>query len=224
MDNTTPVIAAEYNSHIEKIMPNYNLFHQETIDLVKTINPKPDFWLDTGCGTGTFGEKALQSFGNKIRFVFADPAEAMLDLAKRRFPKDIDREFIIAGTQDLKCSEMSFDVITAILAHHYLNADMRIKATANCYRMLKTGGVYVTFENVRPNTEKGIEIGLNRWKQYQIEHGITEEKAGNHMNRFDTEYFPIPITSQINILKAAGFSAVEVLWVSHMQAGFFAIK
>ena len=224
MDNLTPHLANEYNAKIETTVPWYNFFHTETIDLVKTINPNPTSWLDTGCGTGTFAAKVLESFHSKIKLVLADPSEAMLDIAKEKLIGSAATEFLLAGTQTINYPENSFHVITAIQSHHYLTAAIRQEATLNCYKMLKPGGIYITFENIRPITEKGITLGLQRWKQFQINHGKTETAAENHIKRFDVEYFPISIMSHINTLTAAGFNTAEILWVSNLQGGFYAIK
>lgn len=47
-----------YDEEIRDTIPYYDSFHLEAINLVKAINSKPDIWLDTGCGTGTFIESA----------------------------------------------------------------------------------------------------------------------------------------------------------------------
>jgi tRNA (cmo5U34)-methyltransferase len=90
--------------------------------------------------------------------------------------------------------------------------------------MLKPGGLFVTFENIRPLTEHGTKIGLERWGGFQVAGGKTREEAGEHLGRFDREYFPITILEHLQLLKAAGFTSVEILWVSFMQAGFHATK
>jgi tRNA (cmo5U34)-methyltransferase len=52
----------------------------------------------------------------------------------------------------------------------------------------------------------------------------TAAEASQHMARFDHEYFPISILEHLELLSEAGFSAVEILWASHLQAGFYALK
>jgi len=224
-DNKTPHFANEYDNKIRKTIPQYNFFHDETIDLIKTVHPSPSRWLDTGCGTGKLTEKAIESFGN-TSFILADPSEAMLNIAKEKKSKNekLEIQYLCACTQDIDCIKESFDVITAIQSHHYLDFDTRKKATVNCFRLLKQDGIYVTFENIRPNTEKGTQIGLERWKRFQLRQGKSEEEVNKHIDRFGIEYYPISIDSHINILHDVGFSIVEALWVSNMQAGFYAIK
>ena len=169
--------------------------------------------------------KAVKCFEN-TRFVLADPSEAMLCIAKEKFSgcDKLKVEYLLAGTHDINCLQGSFDVITAIQAHHYLDTETRKKATVNCFRMLKDDGIYITFEISRPNTEKAIQIGLKQWQQFQLKQGKSIEDVKGHIKRFGVEYFPISIERHISLLHEVGFSTVEILWTSRMQAGFYAIK
>jgi tRNA (cmo5U34)-methyltransferase len=225
-NNKTAHLAAEYDEKIKSTIPNYECFHDEVIDLVKAVNPIPRNWLDTGCGTGSLVLKAAAMFGT-AEFVLSDPSKEMLDIAKQKLGNVSDNRimsFTSLPTQDINMPSSTFDVITAIQSHHYLDLEMRRKATQNCYRMLKTGGIYVTFENIRPYSDKGIEVGLNRWKNFQIKAGKAIDEADNHIARFGKEYFPISITEHLEMMRSLGFSVSELLWGSYMQAGFYAIK
>ena len=220
-DNKTSQSAIEYDVNVTKTIPKYRLFHDETINLIKLGKPTVESWLDTGSGTGTLILKAIEHFKN-IRFVAADPSKSMLDIAKEKLSgKDIT--YILAGSEELVCCD-SFDVVTAIMVHHYLDIGDRIKATQNCFRMLKEGGIYVTFETIRSNTEKGTQIGLRRWREAQLMSGKSIDAVDKHISRYGIELLPISIESHIKLLKEVGFSTIEILWVSGMQAGFYAIK
>ncbi|MGZ7043025.1 MAG: class I SAM-dependent methyltransferase, partial [Methanobacterium sp.] len=100
----------------------------------------------------------------------------------------------------------------------------RYKATDSCFNLLNENGVFVTFENIKPLTEKGIQIGKEYWKNFQISEGREIKEAENNLNRFNVEYFPITIEEHISLLKNSGFSVVEMFWYSYMQAGFYCIK
>lgn len=222
-DNTTSQPAHKYDAEIEKTHPMYKYFNRETLNLVEVVNPKPERWLDTGCGTGILATGATEIF-KETHFVLADPSEAMLAVAKDKLGHNNKIEFLQAGTEDIHAPKNSYDVITAILSHHYFDRETRKSVTLNCYNMLKEGGVYVTFENISPNNEKGIEIGLKYWEHTQIKEGKSVEAAQKYKQRFDVEYHPITIESHLELLREVGFSVSEILLVSGLRAGFFAIK
>jgi len=223
-DNKTPHMASVYDEQVSQTIPEYNLFHGQIIDLVSGYNGSPSVWLDTGCGTGTLVIKALDQFKD-TSFILADPSGDMLSIAKTKLPGNDRVKFTrSAGSLELNLPGESIDVITAVMSHHYFDTEARRKATENCFRMLKRGSVFVTFENIRPNSEKGAQIGLERWKRFQMAHGKSEESAKIHLERFNTEFFPITLGEHLHLLRETGFRVYEVLWVSYMQAGFYVIK
>lgn len=127
----------------------------------------------------------------------------------------------MADSQSLSFDDDTFDVITAIQSHHYLDEYTRLQAIKNCYRMLKPNGIFIAFENIMPLSKRGITIAQ---KYYQVSSGKTPIEAKQHINRFGKEYFPISIMEHINLLNEVGFSSIEILWPSYMQAGFYAIR
>lgn len=217
-DNITPHASYEYDQKILKILPFYEQFHDSTLDLVYSVNPQPKAWLDTGCGTGIFIKKALANFPDTA-FFLADPAASMLNIAKK-----FSNNIINMGTAELDFSDGKFDVITANLAHHFLQPDERRLATMNCFRMLKSGGIYVTFECIRPNTSVGINIAMKRWYNFKLENGISKEKAKEFYSLLDVEFHPITLSQHMKLLENCGFKTNELLWMTYMHAGFYAIK
>ena len=73
-------------------------------------------------------------------------------------------------------------------------------------------------------TEIGIEIGKRNWKSFQLSKGRDQETVENHIKRFDTMFFPITVEEHLSLLREMGFNAVELLWYSCMQAGFYCVK
>lgn len=220
-DNKTSQAASLYDANVQKTIPRYVTFHEETIELVRAAHPSPKNWLDAGCGTGTLIAKAQVSFPG-VRFVASDPSEAMLEIAREKL-SGLDVEYVQAGSEVLSVNQR-FDVVTAIMAHHYLSSGLRITATEKIFAALNPGGVYVTFETIRPFTGTGTSIGLQRWRLHQLAGGKSAEEVEKHISRYGIELLPISIEDHLNLLRKVGFSTVEILWASGLQAGFFAIK
>lgn len=224
--NVTPHKAANYDDAIKKSVPFYDTYFLETFDLVKCFCPDVRTWLDTGCGTGELVKRAFDQFPNTT-FILADPSPDMLAQAQQKLstlPQSRLRFLQPAGSQHLHLTDARPEVVTAILAHHYLDLEARAAATKRCYNMLAPNGVYVTFENVQPNSERGTALALSRWKRYQLSQGRTEAEVEEHARRFATSYSPIRIEQHLALLRLCGFRVGELLWHSHMQAGFFALK
>ena len=227
-NNASSFIPEVYDNVIGQIMPFYDIIHSETVDLIRTVKPDVKQWLDTGCGTGTLVETALRFFPNTT-FVLTDPAELMLKRAIDRlkaFPRKRVRFLPPIPSQGFLAYKdvLHPQVITAILCHHYFKREQRRTATEICYQLLGMGGVFISVENIMPDSAQGTQLGIERWKRFQIEHGRTGIMAEKHAKRFNTEYFPITAHEHLELLKETGFQTVELFWRSHIQTGFYAIK
>ena len=227
-DNTTPHSVSEYDQKVRQTIPFYETMHQETINLVRTVKPDTDLWLDTGCGTGYLIELALPRFPD-THFILADPSPAMLAQAEKRLDRvgrervemlpPVASEGLASQIGQTKCQ-----VVTAVQSHHYLLPPQREQAIRACFDILEDDGLFITFENVRPPSERGIEIGLDRWGRFQREAGRSVPVVAAHRERFGTAYFPITVDDHLELLRLVGFQTAELFWFSHMQAGFYAIK
>ena len=221
-DNVTAYPANEFDHKVFQTIPYYELFYNETINLVNTIFEQPSEWLDTGGGTGTLIVKAAMMFAN-THFVLADPSVKMLEVAQGKISTS-HCDYIQAGTQNISLDSERFDVISSIQSHHYFDVPTRKVAIENCFRLLKKGGLFISFENIKPLTNVGTEIGLKRWGNFQMEKGRSKEETAEHLGRFGKEFFPITMLEHLELLKLTGFETVEIFWLSYMQAGFYGIK
>ncbi len=217
----------DFDKNITSTIPYYDSFHKETINLVKALPYRPKVWLDTGCGTGTLVQRAAEHFPT-TRFLLADPSEGMLEQAKKKL-SSLPIQMI--GFLEPATTEGSFDnitespdVITAIQCHHYLSLEERIKSIDVCCELLKKKGMFISFENIRPLTEKGTALSKIYLRDFQLSLGKDPHEVQRYLDRFDTEYIPITIEKHLEILRRSGFSTVEMFWYSYMQAGFYCIK
>lgn len=222
-DNKSAYNSAEYDEEIRKSLPYYDEFHKQVINTVRAAGLKKIKWLDTGCGTGKTALTAVSSLKDiNISFTLCDISEKMLEIAKEKlFNREIS--FRCISSQELDYCE-EFDIVTAIQCHHYLRKEERKTAVTKCYNALKKNGIFITFENIRFDDKDMDLMALKRWESYMLSMGKTVEETKRHLERRDTEYFPITIEEHLRLLKDCGFRSAELLWLSNMQAGFIAIK
>lgn len=215
----------DYDQGVVKTIPLYDELHLQVLGLTGHGGLEPRAWLEAGCGTGTFAEKAAARYpGAELSLI--DPMEDMLAVTRERLHGNPSiKDIRLAGSENADYPDASFDIATAILSHHYFQPDARRRAVENIFRMLKPGGMFVTIEHVAPLTERGLEIALARWRDFQIESGgKTFEKAAQHVARYGQEYFPITVDSHLALLRESGFAVAELFWFSYGQAGVYGIK
>ena len=220
-DNSSALNSDIYDEHIINVLPYYKEFHNQAVDIVRNTGNSSPSWLDTGCGTGTLALRVLQSFPD-ARLTLCDPSEKMLDIAKTKLSGN-DVRFYDLSSEELPF-EHEFDIVTAVQCHHYLSPGGREEAVRRCRAALKESGIFVTYENIRMETEEADALALKRWETFLSEHANSPEEVHRHIVRRGVEVFPITIAEHLDLLNKCGFRSVNVLWTSYLQAGFWAIK
>jgi tRNA (cmo5U34)-methyltransferase len=216
-DNTTAHKADEYEAEVHKTIPFHDEILKTAIDVVLASKPELKRWLDTGCGPGKLVEIAKARAPN-VEYVLADPSAAMIAIAKARH----------AGLEGFTCAsadlpEMKpFDAITAVLCHHYLDAEGRARSVERCRDRLAPGGVLVVFENVRAESDFGHAVQRKRWGDYQRSQGRDDAGVAQQQAREGTAFFPIRVSEHLALFARLGFENVEIVWRAYGQAGFSA--
>ncbi len=220
-DNKSAYNSNTYDNNVVNVLPYYNEYSNQIIDLVKAAKIKNPNWLDTGCGTGTLAVKVLEEIPN-VKLTLCDPSVPMLEIAKEKL-RGKDVEFFNVATDGIDFKD-KYDVVTAVQCHHYYDEEGRKIAVKKCYDALKESGIFVVFENIKMSTKESDDIALERWLDFLRKHGNTEEDVEMHRARRGIEVHPIMIEEHLKLLKECGFKSVNLLWTSYLQAGFWAIK
>ena len=222
MDNKSAFNVDQYDDNVRKVIPFYDEIYNQIFSVISAYcKDKKISLLDTSCGTGTFGKKAVELF-NLSELVLCDPSEKMLaDAQKKLFGQPC--RFVLCGSENLSYQNR-FDVVTAIQSHHYFDRAAREKAVKNCFNALKPGGIFIYFENTAPFTDRGTDIMLSRLEEYELNSGRTYDEVKAHSARYNKEFFPITIKEHFELMNKTGFKACELFWHSYMQSGFYAIK
>ena len=222
MDNKSAFSVTQYDDKIRKVIPFYDAIYDQIFDVIRVHSgSKKISVLDTGCGTGTFGARASETL-NLERMVLCDPSEAMLSDAKKKVGES-SCEFRNIGSEELDYNSQ-FDIVTAIQSHHYFDRNTRERAVQNCFNALRPGGIFICFENTASFSEVGKDIMLRQLEDFEIKAGRPLDEVKAHSARYGKEFFPITVTEHLELLRKVGFKAVEILWHSYMQSGFYAVK
>ena len=136
-DNKSAFAVNRYDENVRKVIPFYDEIYEQIFSVIQAhCGSKPLAVLDTGCGTGTLGQMALERL-NLSELVLCDPSEKMLADAREKL-NDQPCEFHCVGSEKLDF-ENRFDVVTAIQSHHYFDRATRETAVKNCFKALKSG-------------------------------------------------------------------------------------
>ena len=184
-------------------------FHQtrqhswSEFDIILPYIKKFDRVLDLGCGNGRFRnalDLQLIPEGNYFGF---DISEELLNFARGQWPKD--HFFRGDFANNLIFGAENFDVIVSIAAfHHLLRKQDQCNFLAECYRVLKPGGVLFLTTWKLPDKYFWPNILRGRFKNWLIPFG-TEKHPRTYRKTSANELRKLLAKSGFNVLKSELF-------------------
>ncbi|MER5827231.1 class I SAM-dependent methyltransferase, partial [Streptomyces mirabilis] len=110
--------------------------------------------LDVACGTGIVTRR-LAAARPTLRVTGADAAQGMARMAAARLPGAVVR----ADSRRLPFPDASFDAVTSVWLLHLVDGAEDVRAiVAECARVLRPGGVYVTTVDKAAAHDVGSDI------------------------------------------------------------------
>ncbi len=117
-------------------------YRKKLMNILKIPNAKHNI-LDAGCATGTFSIELKKSRpAINLNAIDADPEILLRAVAKAKKEK-VKIAFKNAFIQHLPFEDNFFDIAYSSLVFHHLPHEIKIKATAEIFRVLKPGGKFV---------------------------------------------------------------------------------
>jgi ubiquinone/menaquinone biosynthesis C-methylase UbiE len=107
--------------------------------------------LDVGCGTGYLSRRLAAVVGPEGAVLGVDPSGSLLERARRLAPRNCS--YTLGVAESLDAADGSFDAVATCLMIHHLPAELRGRAVAEMYRVLRPGG-RILLADFRPPTNR----------------------------------------------------------------------
>ena len=194
-------------------------------EAAKRIVPNAENLLDVGSGAGNYTLMMLQKLPG-LHCTMVDLSRPMLDKAFERVSQQTDNTVTIlqGDIREVALEENHFDIILAGAVLHHLREDEDwLRVFEKLFKLLKPGGCLMISDLVAQDT--------NLLNDYIFEkYGKFLEKIGGKEYRNEVlEYVakedsPRSINYQLDLMKQAGFSQVEILHKNMCFGAFGGIK
>ncbi|MEM8782296.1 MAG: class I SAM-dependent methyltransferase [Planctomycetota bacterium] len=193
-----------------------------------SVTPNAKRVLDLGCGAGNYVLKLLHAMSTPQReqlqsVTLVDLSRPMLDRATERIRDAhpaVRIESVQADVRDFKYGEDRFDVAMAAQCLHHLREDAEWDHVfASVFRGLTPGGGFWIADSLDHEHSAVSAMMADRWGDYleNLEDRAYREWVLAHVEKEDT---PRPLLWQLDRLRAAGFTKLDVLH-THSRFGAF---
>jgi tRNA (cmo5U34)-methyltransferase len=181
--------------------------------------------LDVGCGAGNYSLKLLQVIPS-LDVTLVDLSRPMLERAEQRIVTAgaASVRLVQADIRDLELGEGAFDVIVAAAVFHHLRSDDEWRNVfAKLFRSLTPGGSLWVFDLVECEIPSLQVAAWRRYGEYleSLKGPAYRDQVLAYVEKEDS---PRPLTYQLDLLRAVGFSAVEVLHKHGCFTAFGAVR
>lgn len=189
------------------------------------VSPQARAALDAGCGAGNYTLKLLQNLPG-LDCTLLDLSRPMLDRAAQRVSAATTGsvETWQGDIRDVDIGEGRFDIILAAAMLHHLRTDEEWRAVfSKFHRALRPGGSLWVSDFVNHAIPGVQDVMWERFGAY-----LTAFKGEDYRDRvfayIEDEDTPRPLTFQLELLREAGFSQMDVLHKNSCFAAFCAVK
>ncbi|WP_300391702.1 class I SAM-dependent methyltransferase [Henriciella sp.] len=167
--------------------------------------------LCAGAGTGT-EVLTLGAANPGWHFMLADPAPAMLDIARRRLDKAglLERCSFHAGYLDTLSEKVVFDGATALLVSHFLtDLEARTAFFREIVKRLAPGGTLISADLAADRHASDFTALMQLWQAGLRLSDIPEENVSAHVDNFGRDFAAHTPDEVESAMVKAGFNAPD---------------
>lgn len=180
--------------------------------------------LDIGCSRGA-AVAPLVAVYKQAAFTLVDISEPMLEAARARFKGNGQ---VVVKRFDLRTGFPVYPdtttLVLSVLTLQFVPIEHRLRIVRDAYASLCAGGMMILVEKVIGASAELDQTFVDRYYHHKRAMGYTQEEIDRKRLALEGVMVPLPARWNEEMLKIAGFSAVDCFWRWANFAGWLAIK
>ncbi len=218
-------VADVFDDMVNRSVPLYNTVIDAVVRLLATRQQTRATVYDLGCSTGTtLLEIDRRIAGQEITLIGIDSSPAMLDTARRKVAMFSGAGRIIFREGDITVAPLpGADIIICNYALQFIRPVIRQSLVSRLYDELSAGGMLIITEKVLAAGTLGRRF-IDIHHEFKREQGYSELEISRKREALENILVPFTVTENIEILRQAGFTEVEIFSKWFNFASFVAVK
>lgn len=219
-------VASVFDDMLSRSIPQYDVMRRACFDMAcKYIQPSTDI-LDLGCSRGESLAFLVDRFGSDNRYIGIDVSQPMIDAAKDRFKREVERGVVKIDNFDLRAGFPSVlaSVTLCVLTLQFTPIEYRLRIMQDIYDHIMPGGALILVEKVIGGSAKLNASMVDIYYDLKSRNGYSQEQI--ERKRLSLEGVLVPMTAKWNeeMMSIVGFRQIDCFWRWMNFAGWVAIK
>ena len=219
-------VADEFDLMLARSIPQHAEMRRLCFELASPFIKDGTVILDLGCSRGEAMAPFVDRFGARCRFVGVETSEPMLAAARERFAGMIRCGIVEIRSMDLRREfpPVKASLVLSVLTLQFVPIEYRQGLVRRAFRSLVEGGALIIVEKVLGATAEIDEVLRELHWNLKRENGYSQDHIDR--KRLALEGVLVPVTAAWNedLLRQAGFVAVDCFWRWSNFAAWVAIK
>jgi tRNA (cmo5U34)-methyltransferase len=205
--------AAAYEAPRRRLIPPFDAFYGNAVDVLRMLPAPPRRILDLGAGTGMLAARVAAAYP-EAELVLVDGAPAMLEQARATLG---DRATLHVADLEDPLPSGGFDAVVSALAIHHLDDDAKRALFTRVREALPPGGMFVNAEQVAGPTPCFDRLNREWHEASARAAGTDDAEWAASLERMQHDR-PSDVESQLRWLREAGFDAADCVFKDHRFA------
>lgn len=214
-------VAGVFDDMVSRSVPFYDEIHKIILDLGRYCLNDGDIVYDLGCSTGSTFELLSSFYGHKnLEFIGIDNSQAMIDKAREKLGK-------LAELHCQDITEIEFKKSAMIIMNYtlqFLGPIHRQDILCKIYKSLKPGGMFILSEKIESPDDSIQALTTDLYYDFKRRNGYSELEISQKREALEDVLIPFTPEKQIQQLKNAGFTKVEMIFRWYNFALYLGIK
>lgn len=222
-------VASCFDDMLERSIPDYRGMRSAVHDVGRAFLPenhRGGQLVDLGCSLGAGIEPFLKEDKYRVReFVGVEESPDMIALAQKKLARHGNRVRLIqANLVEQFPAGFSAHVVLCVLTMQFIPVEHRVTFLHRCRESLVPGGALVLVEKLTGQYAPTEKLLRSAYEAHKRQNGYSQEEI--EAKRKSLAHIMTCLSSGQNedLLRSAGFSAVEGFWRRLNFAGWFAIR
>jgi len=218
-------VATVFDDMVSRSIPFYSEIHRIILDIISKSFLDGDTIYDLGCSTGNTLSFISDFLGDrKSNLIGVDNSPSMLSVCSKKFNENGIKnvELIQSDIENVDYKKCGIFIMNYTL--QFINPLNRLKLLQKIYQSLRPGGVFILSEKIKVENNEIDDLFIDLYYDFKRRNGYSELEIAQKREALEKVLNPLTPTSQIELLKMAGFKKVEVLFRWYNFASYIGIK